>query len=132
MSPTKLVVSALLLTFAGLGALIVAAPSSAMPGHGASAAVTMDLPPQKLEQIRLLKEAYRSAMDALDWGVDENGHAAETLAQARDLKQALHAEMMAMLHRDLERAPAARGGCPYGGGKAHPVIGSSRTDTLHL
>ena len=54
--------------------------------------------------IRALHGAYRAAVGELDWSVGENGHAPETVEQARDLRMALEAEIREVLERGTMKA----------------------------
>lgn len=83
------------------------------------------------EQIRNLHEAYRAALAKLDWSAGPEGHAPDTLRQARELRVALRAEIFDVIHRGAEHAPAAGEQCPYSG-KAVPVRVKAAAGTLYL
>ncbi len=119
-----------LMAVALLSALaFAAAPIAAMPGWSKDTSGVVPITEQQRDQIQNLHRAYRAAIANLDWSVSENGHASETMQQARELRIALRAEILDVIHRDGQAAQSA--GCPYGG-KAQPVRVDRDTDTLYL
>lgn len=129
MTKFKLIGVSFLLAAATALALVTAGPSSAMPGWSSEGHGGMSISQQQREQIRNLHSAYRAALSNLDWSVTENGHSSETMSKARELKIALHEEIMDVLNRGGE--VAGEGTCPYSG-KQRPVRLESDADTLYL
>lgn len=132
---------ALAIAVAGLAVvgILAAAPGpiSALPGwsqpdQGGGNATGVPITVDQREQIRALHEAYQAAVSELDWRADENGHRPETIQQARNLKRALHAGILDVIHRGgpVSKAPDATG-CPYSGRRI-PARLDSNGPTLHL
>lgn len=131
MTKIKLMGAALVLAAAGGLTLVTAGPTSAMPGWGDGHG-GMSITQEQREQIRNLHSAYRAALSNLDWSVDENGHSAKTMQQARELRIALRAEIMDVLDRGKQPAGStSEGTCPYSG-EAEPVRLKSNANTLYL
>jgi len=123
------------LVLAALGglALFAAGPISAMPGwsHPGHASPSIAVTEEQREHIRNLHSAYRAALSNLDWRIADNGHAPETMQQARELRMALRAEIAEVLDRGGEVAGAGEGACPYSG-HAKPVRFKVDANTLYL
>lgn len=117
-------------------ALTTSGPTSAMPGWSHPGDSSVSIQPEQREQINALHSAYRAALAKLDWSIvengGENGHAPETMQQARELRMALRAEIFDVLHRDGQVADSApEGACPYSG-QPKPVRLEGSTRTLYL
>lgn len=130
-----------LVLLAALGGLafVAAGPTAAMPGwshpdrpDASGNPPVASINDEQREEIRQLHGAYRAALAELDWSVGQNGHASETMQQARELQMALRAEIFDVLHRDSEATSSTdEGGCPYSG-RAIPVKLDSDAPTLYL
>jgi len=128
----------ILLLLASLGGvtLVTSSPSSAMPGwtHPGRAAPAINA--EQRDMIQALHVLYRAAVAELDWSVDENGHAPESVEQARNLRLALQAEIKDVLARgDDAGKPTGKangeGVCPFSG-QTQPVNLESKGPTLYL
>jgi len=116
----------------GALALVTVSPTLAMPGWSNSDGSEDSIKSEQREQISALHSAYRAALAELDWSVGENGHAPETMLQARQLQLALRAEIFDVIHRDRKAANSSRdGACPYSG-QPKPVKVDGSTRTLYL
>jgi hypothetical protein len=104
----------LLVMTAGL-AITSAGPSQAMPGWTRDAQPKMGVGERQRDEIRSLHIAYEAALSELDWSVGDDGHSAETLEQASELRRALNEAISDVMHRggEIERTPGSA--CPYGG-----------------
>ncbi|MEE4296442.1 MAG: hypothetical protein V2J20_07485 [Wenzhouxiangella sp.] len=113
-------------------ALLVASPILAKPGWSHPAHGDLALSAEQRDQIRNLRGAFHDKLKALDWTVNESGHAPDTLRQARELRLALRAEIRDVLTPEqLERMSSAHGRCPHGGkGGAQQV--RQQSTTLYL
>ncbi len=133
MTKAKFFSVALFVAAVGGIALVTAGPISAMPGWSDGGHSGMSISKQQRDQIRNLHSAYRSALSSLDWSVGENGHSAETMQKARELKIALHQEIMDVIHRgNAELSATPEDSCPYSG-EAEPVQRlESNANTLYL
>ena len=124
--------TASLLATAICGVALFAGTTSAMPGWSHPGHDVRMITETQREQIRNLHDAYRAALSSLDWTVDEDGHSAETMQQARELRIALRAEIVEVLRRgESGRAPSSEGSCPWSG-KSTPVKFRSNAETLYL
>lgn len=116
----------------GALALATAGQTSAMPGWSNSGKPGISINETQRDQIKALHGAYRAALAELDWSVGENGHATETVRQARELRMALRAEISDVLGRSNENAGSnEQGACPYSGRKT-PVRFDDSAPTLYL
>ncbi|HKL51554.1 MAG TPA: hypothetical protein VJ908_10325 [Wenzhouxiangellaceae bacterium] len=136
MKNAQLVGTAIVLALLGAFALAAAGPTAAMPGWSHSAQTAPSVGPsidkQQRDQIKALHGAYRAALSELDWRVGENGHAPDTMQQARELRMALRAEIFDVLHRGSRIAGAApAGSCPYSG-ESTPGRPMNDANTLYL
>ena len=132
MSNAKLFGILLLLALIGGVMLVTSSPSSAMPGWTDPGQTRPSVTAQQQDMIRALHDAYRAAVAELDWSVGENGHAPETVEQARELRMALQAEIKGVLERGRENQPSAGNSvCPYSG-QTRPVKFESKGPTLYL
>jgi hypothetical protein len=97
-------------------ALLFTSPILAKPGWSHPAHGDLALSSEQRNEIRNLRGAFHDKLKALDWTVDEGGHAPETLQQARELRLALRAEIRDVLTSEqLERMGSANRSCPHGG-----------------
>lgn len=136
MMKAKVLGSALLLAALGGLALVVAGPTSAMPGWSHSDQAVMTAHPsindKQRDQIKALHHAYRAALSQLDWSAGENGHSPDTMQQAKELRMALRAEISDVLQRGKEVAgSSSERGCPYSG-QRKPVKFGGNAPTLVL
>ena len=113
--------------------LMFAAPIAAKPGWSHPAMGELELTREQQQQMRNLRSAFQDQLKSLDWSVQQGGHAADTLQQARELRLALRAEMRAVLtdEQRLAMDAARRGTCPHSGEGA-PVRVQQQTTTLYL
>lgn len=126
------------LTATILAALLVAlavlftSPTLAKPGWSHPAQGDLTLSAEQRDRISNLRGAFHDKLKALDWTVDENGHASETLQQARELRLALRAEIRDVLTpAQLERMDSAHRSCPHGGKREIQPV-RQQTTTLYL
>lgn len=124
---------ALVLVFVfGSVMLMAAGPISAMPGWSKSGHPSITINPKQRDQIARLHGAYRAALAELDWRLGKNGHAPETMRQARDLRMALRAEISEVLRGGRDTAGSGQQGvCPYSGRTA-PIRFDDDAPTLYL
>ncbi|MBL38967.1 MAG: hypothetical protein CMP07_11215 [Xanthomonadales bacterium] len=116
----------------GALALATAGQTAAMPGWSNSGKPGISISETQRDQIIALHGAYRAALAELDWSLGENGHAPETMRQARDLRMALRAEISDVIRRGNETAGSnEQGACPYSGRKT-PVSFDDNAPTLYL
>jgi len=136
MMNAKVLGAALLLAVLGGLALFAAGPTSAMPGWSHSGQTDSPAHPsiseEQRDQIAALHSAYRAALSQLDWSMGENGHAPDTMQQAKELRMALRAEISDVLRRGTEATgSASEGGCPYSGERT-PVKFADNAPTIYL
>lgn len=113
-------------------ALVTSGPIAAMPGWSNSGQPVTSINEIQRDQIKALHGAYRAALAELDWSIGENGHAPETMRQARDLRMALRAEISDVLRRGSETGGSnEKSVCPYSG-KKMPVRFDDNAPTLYL
>ena len=136
MMNAKVLGAALLLAVLGGLALFAAGPTSAMPGWSHSGQTDSPAHPsiseEQRDQIKALHSAYRAALSQLDWSIDDNGHAPDTMQQAKELRMALRAEISDVLRRGSDAmASSSETGCPYGG-QRKPVKFADNAQTMYL
>jgi hypothetical protein len=86
---------------------------------------------QRRDQIQQLHSAYKAALAELDWSVDDGGHSADTIQQARELRIALHAEISDVMRRTSGSERAEPDTCPFSG-KSMPTRSKHEGDTFSL
>lgn len=116
-----------------VGIMIAASgPTSAMPGWSKPGASKILITTEQRDHIRNLHAAYKAAVANLDWSVDETGHAPETMRQARDLRLALRAEIIDVIHHSTAVSESSsEPACPYSG-KTTPVRLENDGQTLYF
>lgn len=132
MTNLKLLGVLLLLALIGGLTLVTSSSSSATPGLTSPGHAAPSINAQQRDLIRALHGAYRAAVAELDWSVGENGHAPETVEQARDLRMALEAEIREVLERGNDKGTSSGARVRPYSGQTRPGSSESKSLTLYL
>ena len=132
MTNLKLLGVLLLLALIGGLTVVTSSSSSATPGLTQPGHAAPSINAQQRDLIRALHGAYRAAVAELDWSVGENGHAPETVEQARDLRMALEAEIREVLERGNDEGTSSGERIRPYSGQTRPIKFESKGPTLYL
>jgi len=132
MTNLKLLGVLLLLALIGGLTFVTSSSSSATPGLIQPGHATPSINAQQRDMIRALHGAYQAAVAELDWSVGENGHAPETVEQARDLRMALEAEIRDVLERGTDEDTLNNERVRPYSGQTRPGNFEGKDSTLYL
>ncbi len=109
-------------------------PVTAKPGWSMENHPMLGLTEEQRDYIDDLRAIYRERIGELDWSVTEEGHAPETLQEARELSAALRAEIREVLTDEQREAMKSyRASCPHSGQRGSRKQQIDRTSgTLYL